>query len=411
MGYDMAQGTLVRWLKAEGDMVQRGQPIAEIETDKAVVEMEATASGVLRKALVGEGTTVPVGQAIAIVGGAEEDISALLAGAPASQPQPVPAPAPVAPARAAGPTALEASPVAPAGEVRASPVARRLAQEKGIDLRQVSASGPGGRITREDVEAYEAQRPVQPAPLAVVAARASPAPTAPVVAPAPAVPGRVEPSRMRQAIIRATSQAKGGTPHFYVTVAVDMTDALALRAQVNESQEAVRVTINDLVLRGVVLALNKYPNLNASYRDGSIEVHPAIHLGVAIAWAQNLMVPAIVNAQDKSLLELASASKDLAERTQAGRLRQEEYSGTFSTSNLGMYGVEEFSAIILPPQAAVLAIAGVKKQPVVVDDQVAVRQMMKLTISVDHRVSDGVEGAQYLQELKRVLEHPVSLLL
>ncbi len=216
---------------------------------------------------------------------------------------------------------------------------------------------------------------------------------------------------MRQAIARSTSQSKPGVPHFYVTMDVDMTEALALRTQVNESQQAVKVTINDLVLRGCVLALKKYPNLNSSYRETHVEVHPYIHLGVAIGREQGLVVPAIVNAHEKSLLELAAASKDLAERVQTGRLRQEEYNGTFSTSNLGMFGVDEFSAIILPPQAAVLAIAAVKKQPVVVNDQVTVRQMMKLIISIDHRVSDGVEGARFMQELKGILERPVNLLM
>ncbi len=216
---------------------------------------------------------------------------------------------------------------------------------------------------------------------------------------------------MRQAIARATAQSKPGVPHFYVTMDVDMTEALVLRTQINESQQAVRVTINDLVLRGCVLALKKYRNLNASFRETYVETHPYIHLGIAIAREGGLVVPAIVNAHAMSLLELASASKDLAERVQTGRLRQEEYNGTFSTSNLGMFGVDEFSAIIMSPQAGVLAISAVKKQPVVVNDQVVVRQMMKLTISIDHRVSDGVEGAQFMQELKRILEHPVSLLL
>jgi len=216
---------------------------------------------------------------------------------------------------------------------------------------------------------------------------------------------------MRQAIARATSQSKPGVPHFYVTMDVDMTEALALRTQINESQQAVRVTINDLVLRGCVLALKKYPNLNASFLETYIETHSYIHLGIAIGREQGLVVPAIVNAHAMSLLELAAASKDLAERVQTGRLRQEEYNGTFNTSNLGMFGVDEFSAIIMQPQAGVLAISAVKKQPVVVNDQVVVRQMMKLTISIDHRVSDGVEGAQFMQELKRILEHPVSLLL
>jgi pyruvate dehydrogenase E2 component (dihydrolipoamide acetyltransferase) len=392
MGYDMAQGTLVRWLKQEGDQVQRGELIAEIETDKAVVTIEAPASGLLRKTLAAAGTTVPVLQAIAIIGTAEEDITSLVSGAPAPSSAAVaPPPAPPAPAAATSSAGVE---------VKASPVARRLAEEKGIDLRLLKGTGPGGRITREDVEAHLARGQAAPAPV-----------LAPPEAPAPTAVVRVELSRMRQAIARNTVQSKPGVPHFYVTVEVDMTSALALRSQVNESQQRVRVTINDVVLRAAVLALAQYPNLNASFRDTYLEVHPYIHLGVAIAREGGLVVPAIVNAQEKSLLELAAASKDLAERVQTGRLRQEEYNGTFNTSNLGMFGVDEFSAIIMPPQAAVLAIAAVKPQPVVADGQVVVRQMMKLTVSVDHRASDGVEGARFMQELKRLLEQPVSLLL
>lgn len=397
MGYDMAQGTLVRWLKQEGDQVQRGELIAEIETDKAVVTIEAPASGLLRKTLAAAGTTVPVLQAIAIIGTAEEDITSLVSGAPAPSA-----------AQVAAPSAPSSATPAPTTEgVKASPVARRLAEEKGVDLRLLTGTGPSGRITREDVEAHLAQRQAAPAP-ALAAPSVAPAPSA---APASAATVRVELSRMRQAIARNTVQSKPGVPHFYVTVEVDMTSALALRSQVNESQQRVRVTINDVVLRAAILALRQFPNLNGSFRDTYLEVHPYIHLGIAIAREGGLVVPAIVNAQEKSLLELAAASKDLAERVQTGRLRQEEYNGTFSTSNLGMYGVDEFSAIIMPSQAAVLAIAAVKPQPVVAEGQVVVRQMMKLTVSVDHRASDGVEGARFMQELKRLLEQPVSLLL
>ncbi len=456
MGYDMAEGTLVRWLKAEGAEVKRGEPVVEIETDKAVVVIESAATGILRKIITPPGTTVPVGQTIGVVGAADEDIISLLTGAP-SQAAPAPAATPAvqpatapqpalasAPAPAAAPVAQAATAPQPAlapatapapaeadgQEIKASPVARRVAQDLGVDLRQVKGAGPGGRITREDVEAFAAQRgtqapaapaqapaPVRPSQPAPAAAPAAPTPVAPQpaspqsAAAQPAVAGRMELTRMRQAIARATSQSKPGVPHFYVTMDVDMTEALALRTQINESQQAVRVTINDLVLRGCVLALKKYPNLNASFLETYIETHSYIHLGIAIGREQGLVVPAIVNAHAMSLLELAAASKDLAERVQTGRLRQEEYNGTFNTSNLGMFGVDEFSAIIMQPQAGVLAISAVKKQPVVVNDQVVVRQMMKLTISIDHRVSDGVEGAQFMQELKRILEHPVSLLL
>ncbi len=412
MGYDMEEGTVVRWIKGEGDDVKRGEPVAEIETDKAVVEMEATANGVLRKIITAEGTTVPVGQLIAIIGTADEDIGEVgVADAPPPKEELSPPPAVEAPV-------VEQDAKTPAQRIKASPVARRLAKEKGIDMAQVTGSGPGGRIVRDDVLSHETTgQAAAPAPaVAETAIAEAPVP----VASAPAIssaaldiePGRLDLSRMRQGIARAVSLSKNGTPHFYVTLSIDMTDAMVTRAQINDATDQVRVSVNDMVMKAVVMALGKYPSLNASFKDDHLETHPYVNLGMAISLEQGLMVPAIVNAQDKSLVEMAVASKDLAERANGGRIRQDEYNGTFSTSNLGMFGVDEFSAIILPPQAAVLAISAIKKQPVVDEnDQVVVRQMMNVTISIDHRVSDGVEGAQFLQEVKRVLEHPLALLM
>lgn len=402
MGYDMVEGTLVRWIKSEGDEVKRGEPVAEIETDKAVVEMESTANGLLRKILATEGATVPVGHPIGIIGSADEDIAGLIVDEAQASGD---APSAEVAAEAASPApASQTQPAADGERVKVSPVARKLAEERGIELSQVKGTGPGGRITREDVLNFE---PGQAASLPPQAAPAAPAAPTPV-----GEPVRVELSRMRQGIARSTSQSKNGTPHFYITIEIDMTDAMALRSQVNQEFEgARRVSVNDMVLKATVESLKKYSGLNASYRGDYLETYPYIHLGMAIATEQGLMVPAIVNAQDKSLVDLAVATKDLAERAGQGRLRQEEYIGTFSTSNLGMFGVDEFSAIILPPQAATLAISAVKKRPVVVaDDQVVVRQMMKVTLSIDHRVSDGVESAQFLAEAKRLLENPALLL-
>ena len=406
MGYDMVEGTLVRWIKAEGDEVKRGEPVAEIETDKAVVEMESTANGLLRKILANEGATVPVGHPIGIIGSADEDIAGLIGDeAPAQAQDSGDAPSTEVAAEPAAPApASQAQPAADGERVKVSPVARKLAEERGIELSQVKGTGPGGRITREDVlnlEPSQAAPPLQAAP----AAPSAPTPVG--------EPVRVELSRMRQGIARATSQSKNGTPHFYITIEIDMTDAMALRSQINQKFEgAQRVSVNDMVLKATVESLKKHSGLNASYRGDHLETYPYIHLGMAIATEQGLMVPAIVNAQDKSLTDLAEATKDLAERAGQGRLRQEEYTGTFSTSNLGMFGVDEFSAIILPPQAATLAISAVKKRPVVAaDDQVVVRQMMKVTLSIDHRVSDGVESAKFLAEAKRLLENPALLLI
>ena len=404
MGYDMVEGTLVRWIKSEGDEVKRGEPVAEIETDKAVVEMESTANGLLRKILATEGATVPVGHPIGIIGSADEDIEGLIGDeTPASAEADAP-PAEASPEPATPTPASQTQPTADGERVKVSPVARKLAEERGIELSQIQGTGPGGRITREDVMNFE---PGQAASLPPQAALATPAAPTPVGEPA-----RVELSRMRQGIARATSQSKNGTPHFYITIEIDMTDAMALRSQINQEFEgARRVSVNDMALKAAVESLKKHSGLDASYRGDYLETYPYIHLGMAIATEQGLMVPAIVNAQDKSLADMAEATKDLAERAGQGRLRQEEYTGTFSTSNLGMFGVDEFSAIILPPQAATLAISAVKKRPVVAaDDQVVVRQMMKVTLSIDHRVSDGVESAKFLAEAKRLLENPALLL-
>ena len=404
MGYDMVEGTLVRWIKSEGDEVKRGEPVAEIETDKAVVEMESTANGLLRKILATEGATVPVGHPIGIIGSADEDIAGLI-GDPAPASDSADAPSTEVAVEAAAPApAPQEQPASDGERVKVSPVARKLAEERGIELSQVKGTGPGGRITREDVLNFEPGQATPPPSQAAPAAPAAPAQVGD--------PVRVELSRMRQGIARATSQSKNGTPHFYITIEIDMTDAMALRSQINQKFEgAQRVSVNDMVLKATVESLKKHSGLNASYRGDHLETYPYIHLGMAIATEQGLMVPAIVNAQDKSLTDLAEATKDLAERAGQGRLRQEEYTGTFSTSNLGMFGVDEFSAIILPPQAATLAISAVKKRPVVAaDDQVVVRQMMKVTLSIDHRVSDGVESAKFLAEAKRLLENPALLL-
>jgi pyruvate dehydrogenase E2 component (dihydrolipoamide acetyltransferase) len=400
MGYDMEQGIVVRWIKVEGDQVKRGEPLAEIETDKAVVEMESLAAGVLRKIMAEAGSTVPVGQVIAIVADPEEDIADVVAAAVSA-----PAETPTAPQA----TLVTPAPAAPAlteqrasaAEIKASPVARRLAKENGIDLAQVTGTGPGGRITREDVETFETAGP-------------SVAP----VASGPSVAGveRVELSRMRQAIARSTVQSKGQTPHFYITLEIDMEAAMDMRRQINVSSGAnggIHVSVNDIVVKAVTEALGKFPALNSFYQDGYIESRPYVNIGIAIALEEGLIVPAIANCESKSLVEISQASRDLVERAREGRLTAEEYAGgTFSISNMGMYDVDSFSAIILPFQSAVLAVASVRRVPVVGDNgQITVGQRMKVTISVDHRVSDGAEGARFLGELKRLLEHPVILLM
>ena len=405
MGYDMREGTVIRWRKQEGETVSRGEVIAEIETDKATVEMEAYSTGILGKIVVEEGKAVPVGELIAVITEPGETIPTLeeLTGRATPAQAPVAATAPQAAPQGAAAVA------APLDEVRASPTARRLAREKGIDLVQIIGTGPGGRITEADVLAYEEKMVAAPVP-----PESAPAGTP--------VPGAaVELTRMRRAIARVTTQSKREAPHFYVTSEIDMTEAMALRRQLNESLQAsperserdsTRVSVNDMVVKGAAGALEKFPNLNASFQDDHLQLNPDLNIGVAIALEQGLIVPAISTCQRKSLVEIARASSDLIERAQSGTLREEEYAGgTFSISNLGMFDVDNFAAIILPPNAAVLAVGVVKEQPVVRDGQIAIAQIMKATLSVDHRVADGAEGAQFLMEVKRYLEHPVSLLL
>ena len=404
----MQEGTVVRWLKDEGSPVETGEAIAEIETDKAVVEFESTADGLLRRILVPEGTNVPVGQAIAIVGTEDEDIPEIAA------PEPTPAPEPEQPtdgdASIPLPPAPQAEDVpAPVGqEIRASPVARRLADEKGVDLSQVKGTGPGNRITKEDVLSYAADHPT-PDGESAPPPKAAAAPT-PEFAPGEKVPL----TRMRQQIARVTSRSKQEIPHYYVSSDVDMTQAMEVRRQVNQSlgEQDARVTVNDMVIKACVGALKTYPKFNASFADDAVQMNETINVGVAIAEEEGLIVPAIMDCGNKSLVEVARASKDLIERAKSGTLRPQEYTGgTFSISNMGMFDVSSFMAIILPPQSAMLAIGTVTKTPVVRNDQVAVADIMTATLSVDHRVSDGAEGARFLVEVKCFLENPASLLL
>ena len=404
MGYDMKEGTVVRWRKREGDEVSRGEVIAEIETDKATVEMEAYSTGMLGKIVVEEGKAVPVGELIAVITDPGEAVPATekLTSTPAAEAEAAPPPAPSPRGKkAAGRGEAKAAPreAAARGEVRATPIARRLAKEKGIDLAQITGTGPGGRVTEADVLAHEGAA----------------APGAPQTAPAPSTAsgGKVELTRMRRAIARVTTQSKREIPHFYVTSEIDMTKAVDFRRDLNGSlQDGTKVSVNDLVVKAAAKALITFPNFNASFLEDELQLHSEVNIGIAIALEQGLMVPAIGGCQSKSLVDIARASSDLIERAQGGHLRAEEYTGgTFSISNMGMFDVDSFAAIIFPPNAAVLAVGTVKGQPVVRDGQIVVARIMKATISVDHRVADGAEGARFLMEVRRHLEHPASLLL
>ena len=450
MGYDMQEGTVVRWLKAEGSNVEIGEPVAEIETDKAVVEFESYAEGVLQRILINEGTTVPVGEVIAIVG---EDSEVMGTTAEPESPAPVAEPEPAEEETHAA-IPLGAASVPPPDEpeepaevqrVLATPVARQIAAEAGIGLATVEGTGPGGRVTKDDVlravdaiseaepeaepEPVEAAAEVEPEPEPVeAAAEVEPEPEPVEAAAEVEVEAEPEPepesepdeelvplSKMRQQIARVTIRSKSEKPHFYVNTDVDMTAAMALRAQINQAMAAdgVRATVNDLIIAASVLALKRYPKFNAYYEDDGIRMNDDVNVGVAMAVEEGLILPAIVGAGDMSLKEVAQASKDLSDRAQQGTLSPQEYSGgTFAISNMGMMGVTSFVAIIQPPQSAVLAVGAVQKRPVVTDDdQVVVRQMMTATLSADHRIVDGAEGAMFVNEIKDLLESPLSIIL
>ena len=407
------EGTLVRWLKAEGEEVSIGEAVAEIETDKAVVEFESTEAGILHKLLVVEGDVVPVGQAVALVGAAGEEVSIDSEVAPSDslpsvqEEQEIDEPTP---AVDTGPSDVPAQePPTNLQEVRASPIARRLAAERGVELSQVKGTGPGGRITKKDVLSVEPSQAPTEVPV-ISSSIESPAPASPV-----SVADEVVPlTRMRAQIARVTTRSKTEIPHFYVTTQIDMSDAMALRRQINDNlkDDGVRVSVNDLIIKACVNTLKKYPKLNAYFSEEGIELHSAINVGIAIAEEDGLTMPAILDCGSKSLAQIAAASDDLIQRTQSGTLQPDEYTGgTFSISNMGMFEVTSFAAIIQPPQSAVLAVGTVQKIPVIRDDQVTVSEVMNATLSVDHRVSDGAEGARFIVEVKNQLENPLKLVM
>ncbi len=407
MGADMTEGTIAKWLKAEGDSVSRGDKLAEIETDKTVVEMEAYAEGLLRKIVVPEGTLVQVGTVIAFIGDAGDEITEVAeavpaAEAPKSEATPVsatPAPAPVqqaAPTPAPAPVAA-----APGGRVKASPIARKLAEEKGIDIAAVPGTGPGGRITKTDVDNFT------PSPaFAASGGRA-----------AVVMDGSDTPlSSMRQAIARVTVKSKTESPHYYVTHEVNMGPAMTFRAQLNEAlvDDGERVSVNDMVLRAVAIALLKHPKWNSSFDGDKLIGHADINLGVAIALEEGLIVPAVIGIQNMSLIEISRAVRDLGKRArgEGGSLTQSEMTaGTFGTSNLGMFGTDTFAAIIVPPNAGIIAVGAVKEKPIVKDGEIVIGKTMNATISADHRVGDGAEAAILMGEFQKALENPARLML
>ena len=432
MGYDMEEGTVVRWLKEEGSTVVRNEPVAEIETDKAVVEFESEAEGVLLRIVASEGSIVPVGETIALVGlEGEEADNVPSAGSTESTDSDTAIREELTseserhevqePIRN---ITQESSEGTPTTRILATPVARRIADELGIDLKQVAGSGPGGRITKKDVETFDpASSTTTKEPNFEMSSSETPE-QSPAEIPEPvsettdpsvnSMPGEKEPlSRMRQQIARVTVKSKTEKPHFYVSAEIDMTKAMALRKQVNDqlSDDGVRITVNDLIVKACIESLKKYPKFNAYFQDDGIQFNNTINIAVAIAGEEGLIVPAILDCGGKTLRELSQMVKDLANRSASGTLNNQEYTGgTFAISNLGMFDVTGFLAIIHPPQSAVLAVGTVAEKPVVRDGELAVANIMNATISADHRIVDGVEGAEFIVEVKRLLENPMGLI-
>ncbi|MFQ5882354.1 MAG: dihydrolipoamide acetyltransferase family protein [Candidatus Methylomirabilales bacterium] len=399
MGYDMTEGTILRWRKQEGEEVKRGEIIAEVETTKVTVEVEAYGSGILRKILVSEGQTVPVGQVIAVLAGREETIPGAVEKTPPSVKK---APVPGVKGEEVALVAIEEA----APRIAASPLARRIAREQGIDLRLIRGTGPGGRITKEDVE-YFLQHQVAEVP--------GPAP-APVAAAPAAAPHEVpyedrELSRIRQTIARRMDESKRVAPHFYVTSDIDMTEALRLRKDLNALvSEGAKISVTDMLVKAAAKVLQEFPEVNASFAEGKLRIYKRINIGIAVALEEGLVTPVIPDCDKKPLTQIAQAAKALVERARTGRLRQEDFTpGTFTISNLGMFDVEEFVAIINPPEAAILAVGSVIPRPVVVEGEVKVADRMKVTLSADHRVVDGAVAARFLQRFKVFLEQPLHL--
>ncbi len=413
----MTEGTLARWLKKEGDTIKAGDVIAEIETDKATMEVEAVDEGVLGKILVADGAAgVKVNEPIAILVDAGEAVPSGAA----------PVPAPKAAAAPAAPIAAPASaPVAAApnghdtSRVFASPLARRMAQQAGIDLSGLKGSGPNGRIVRADIEAAQKGGVAAPTPVAAAPAPAA-APAAKAPAPAITAPHKVVPhSSMRKVIAKRLTEAKSTIPHFYVSMDIEIDAMNALLAQLNaksppkDAPGAYLITINDMVIKAAAATLRKVPTVNASWTDDGMVFYDDVDISVAVSIPDGLITPIIRQADAKGLSTISREMKDLAGRARAGKLKPEEFQGGgFSISNMGMFGVSEFSAIINPPQAAILAVAAGRKRPVVnKDGELAVATVMTCTLSVDHRVVDGALGANWLRTFKQVIEDPLSLML
>jgi pyruvate dehydrogenase E2 component (dihydrolipoamide acetyltransferase) len=410
----MEEGVLSTWCKHEGDAVQRGDVVAEIETDKATMELEAYDEGILTRVLVDEGTTVPIGTPIAVITPA-----AIGTGAGGPTRPPMTASTTAAPT-ASPPSARPAVPVSTGARtdepVRATPLVRRLAREHDIDLAAITGTGPAGRIVRADIDAAIAGQTATTPPTAAPAPSPPPPSTAAAAPPAAAGPDTEEVplTRLRTLTAQRLTDSAREAPHFYLTRAVHTDALLAFRVQVNTDlgDAGVRVSVTDLLVKACARALTTHPDVNSSWAQTRLLRHHRIHIGVAVATDDGLNVPVIHDADRKTLSQLSRQAHDLAERARAGRLSLEEVTGaTFTITNLGMYGVDHFTAIINPPQAAILAAGAATEGPIVRDGQLAIGTTMHLTLAIDHRVLDGAAGAQFLADVAALIEHPTRIVL
>ena len=397
----MEEGTIIKWLKVEGDEVARGDELVEIETDKATMTYEADSDGVLQ-IVAAEGDTLPVGEVIARLNGgasgdgASEDGASGVGRRASADAEPEPEPAPPAEPEP------EPAPQANGGErVKASPIARRMASEKGLDLSSLSGTGPGGRIVKADVEGAtaptpDARRPTRPEPQAQTGRGDS---------------ELVELTRTQQLIARRMAESKATVPDFALDMDIDMEAAVAMRTQLKGVSEVVP-SFNDMVVKACALALREYPRANGSYKDGRYELHARVNVGVAVAAQDALIVPTVFDADRKSLGEIARATRELAGKVREGTIAPPELSGgTFTVSNLGMYGITSFTAVINPPQAAILAVGAIEQRPVVVDGEIVPRHRMAVTLACDHRILYGADAAEFLARIRDLLQAPASLAL
>jgi pyruvate dehydrogenase E2 component (dihydrolipoamide acetyltransferase) len=427
----MEEGTITRWLKQPGDAIKKGDILAEVETDKANMEVESFDAGILEQIIVKEGQTVPIGQTIAVVGSGKNVQQATPAAtaakseavngqAAAAHEAPVIAsPRAQRSSSVASNTVMQASAdVSEGAAVKASPLARRIAEEHSIDLHQIKGTGPGGRIVRDDIEDFLEHQRAQPT-VPVQAIPAQPQPVAQPAQPSGSVQTLQEGdevkniSSMQKTIARRLGESKQTVPHFYVRNEVDMTDALALRKQFNTSagENGTKISVNDLVIKACALALEKSPDVNSSYKDGQFVHHQRINIGIAVDIPNGLVVPVIRDANIKGVRSIAREAKARGEKARAGKLAPSDFTGgTFSISNLGMMDVTDFVPIINPPEAAILAVASARKVFVPINDQPVIRDIMPLTVSADHRIVYGAAVARFLQEVKRLLQNPYDLL-